>query len=130
MALPLVLIVDDDKLTRWSVSRVLTRAGYQVQEAATAADGLAAIAGARPDAVLLDIVLPDGDGFSALRTIHEARPGLPVILITAHGSEETARMARDFGARGHLVKPCNPAELCAALALALDPSTPPERPSQ
>jgi DNA-binding response OmpR family regulator len=120
MALPLVLIVDDDKLTRWSVSRTLTRAGYQVQEAATAADGLAAIAGDRPDAVLLDIVLPDGDGFSALRTIREIHPGLPVILITAHGSEETARTAHDLGARGHLIKPCNPAELCAALAVALD----------
>ena len=120
MALPLVLIVDDDKLTRWSVARILTRAGYRVQEAATAADGLAAIAGDRTDAVLLDIVLPDGDGFSMLRTIRETHPRLPVILITAHGSEETARMARDLGARGHLIKPCNPAELCAALAVALD----------
>ena len=120
MALPLVLIVDDDKLTRWSVARILTRAGYRVLEAATAADGLAAIAGNRPDAVLLDIVLPDGDGFSALRTIRETHPRLPVILITAHGSEETARTARDLGARGHLIKPCNPAELCAALAVALD----------
>ena len=128
MALPLVLIVDDDKLTRWSVSRVLTRAGYQVQEAATAADGLAAIAGDRPDAVLLDIVLPDGDGFSALRRIQETHPRLPVILITAHGSAETARTARDLGARGHLTKPCNPAELCAALALALDQPTSPDHP--
>jgi DNA-binding response OmpR family regulator len=130
MAPPLVLIVDDDKLTRWSLSRVLSRAGYQIQEAATGADGLAAIAGNRPDAVLLDIVLPDGDGFSALRAIHETHPRLPVILITAHGSEETARTARDLGARGHLIKPCNPAELCAALALALGHSTPPGRPSQ
>ena len=130
MALPLVLIVDDDKLTRWSVSRVLTRAGYQVQEAATAADGLAAIEGDRPDAVLLDIVLPDGDGFSALRTIREAHPRLPVILITAHGSEETVRTARDLGARGHLTKPCNPAELCAALALAIDRPTSPDHPFQ
>jgi len=120
MATPLILIVDDDKLTRWSVSKVLTRAGYRVREAATAADGLAAIAGDRPDAVLLDIVLPDSDGFSALRAIHETHPRLPVILITAHGSEETARTARDFGACGHLTKPCNPAELYAALARALD----------
>ena len=126
MALPLVLIVDDDKLTRWSVSRVLTRAGYRVREAATAADGLAAITDERPDAVLLDIVLPDGDGFSALRGIHETHPQLPVILITAHGSGETARMARELGARGHLIKPCNPAELCAALAFALDQPTSPD----
>ena len=130
MALPLVLIVDDDKLTRWSISRVLTRAGYQVQEAATAAEGLAAIAGERPDAVLLDIVLPDGDGVSALRTIHETHPRLPVILITAHGSEETVRTARDLGARGHLTKPCNPAELCAALALAIGRPSSPDHPFQ
>jgi DNA-binding response OmpR family regulator len=77
---------------------------------------------------LLDIVLPDGDGFSALRMIQETHPRLPVILITAHGSEETARTARDLGARGHLIKPCNPAELCAALALALDRPTSPDHP--
>lgn len=129
MTLPLVLIVDDDKLTRWSVARILARAGYRVREAATASDGLAAVARDMPDAILLDIILPDGDGFAALRTIHEARPGLPVILITAHGSEETARRARDLGARGHLVKPCNPEALCATLALALNPA-PPEQPSQ
>jgi len=126
MATPLILIVDDDKLTRWSVSRVLSRAGYRVQEAATAAEGLVAVGRDRPDAVLLDIVLPDGDGFSALRAIYERHPRLPVILITAHGSEETARTARDLGARGHLTKPCNPAEICAALARALDQSTAPD----
>lgn len=124
MTTPLVLIVDDDKLTRWSLSRVLTRAGYLTQEAATVTEGLIAIARQRPDAVLLDIVLPDGDGFSALRAIHETQPTLPVILITAHGSEETARTARDLGARGHLTKPCNPAELYAALARALPPPSP------
>ena len=126
MATPLILIVDDDKLTRWSVSRVLSRAGYRVQEAGTAAAGLVAIGRDRPDAVLLDIVLPDGDGFSVLRAIYERHPRLPVILITAHGSEETARSARDLGARGHLNKPCNPAEICAALARALDQPTAPD----
>jgi DNA-binding response OmpR family regulator len=121
------LIVDDDKLTRWSVSGsslapVIGSGGCHASEGWWRSDD-------RPDAVLLDIVLPDGDGFSVLRAICEG-PRLPVILITAHGSEETARMARDLGARGHLIKPCNPAELYATLALALDQPTSPDHPSQ
>jgi two-component system response regulator CpxR len=91
---------------------------------------LVAIGRDRPDAVLLDIVLPDGDGFSVLRAIYERHPRLPVILITAHGSEETVRTARDLGARGHLTKPCNPAELCAALALAIGRASSPNHPFQ
>ena len=125
MAAPTVLVIDDDKLTRWSVSRILGRAGYQVREAASAKEGLRAIADRRPEAVLLDVVLPDLDGFAVLRTIRRDFPGLPVILITAHASGETLRAAREFGAQGHLAKPCNPAELHAALSDAMSPCSPP-----
>jgi DNA-binding response OmpR family regulator len=120
MAAATILIVDDDKLTRWSLGRVLARVGYRTREAISVAEGLAAIQAGDLDAVLLDVVLPDGDGFTMLRTIREIRPSLPVIVMTAHASEETERMSRDLGARSHLVKPCNPAEVCAALAAAID----------
>lgn len=115
-----ILIVDDDKLTRWSLSRVLARVGYRTREATTVAEGLAAIRTGAPDAVLLDVVLPDGDGFSMLHEIRGLHPRLPVIVMTAHASEETERMSRSLGARSHLVKPCNPAEVCAVLAEALE----------
>jgi DNA-binding response OmpR family regulator len=121
MATPTVLVIDDDRLTRWSVSRILGRAGYQVREAASAEEGLHAIAERRPEAVLLDVVLPDLDGFAVLRTIRRDFPGLPVILMTAHASRETLRAARELGAQGHLAKPCNPAELYAALSDVIRP---------
>jgi two-component system, OmpR family, phosphate regulon response regulator OmpR len=125
MTAPTVLVVDDDKLTRWSVSRILGRAGYRVREAASAEEGLHAIAEQRPEAVLLDVVLPDLDGFAVLRAIRQDYPGLPVILMTAHASRETLRAAMEFGAQGHLAKPCNPAELHAALSDVIRPCPPP-----
>ncbi len=78
-----ILVIDDDKLTRWSVSTLLGRAGYHVQEAATGKEGLAAIEEAAPNLVLLDIELPDMDGFAVLKAILEIRPDLPVLTMTA-----------------------------------------------
>ncbi len=114
-----VLIIDDDKLTRWSVSKILGRAGYQVRQATSLEEGAAAIDTHRPDLVLLDIRLPDGDGFGLLKSIRASQSDLPVIIITAHASPETAQTAESLGARGHLAKPCNPAKLQALVAEAL-----------
>lgn len=125
-----ILIIDDDKLIRWSLSAVLVRAGYRVHEAATGKDGLAAAQSRTPDLVLLDIMLPDMDGFTVLTAIHQARPGLPVLMMTADATTETARQALRLGARGHLDKPCDPAVLLAAVSEALQSATPPGQISQ
>jgi two-component system nitrogen regulation response regulator GlnG len=119
MALPLVLIVDDDKLTRWSVSRILGRAGYQVREAGSLTEGEAALERQRPDLILLDIRLPDGDGFALLKAVRLGHPDLPVIMMTAHASPETEQAALALGARGHLAKPCDPTELQAVVGNTL-----------
>lgn len=120
-----ILVVDDDKLTRFSVSRILERAGYRTREAATAQAGLAAVEKERPDVVLLDIRLPDGDGFAVLREIRARFPGVPVVLMTAHHVEGAARAAVAMGARAYLAKPCDPTELHSAVTAAL--SSPPLR---
>ena len=111
-----ILIIDDDRLTRLSISTVLGRAGHRVEEAASGKDGLSRIAEVRPAVVLADIALPDMDGFAVLRAVHAQHPTLPVILMSA---DATAAMARDAvrqGAFAWLDKPCDPAELEAVIA--------------
>ena len=129
MATPTVLVVDDDKLTRFSLSKILGRVGYQVEEAGSAAEGMAAIEGEPPpDLVLLDIRLPDRDGFAVLQTIHATYPRLPVVMMTAHHTEDTARRATTLGAWAYLTKPCDPAELQSVVSAALASDPPPTSP--
>jgi len=119
MPVPRILIIDDEMLIRWSVSKVLERAGYRVSEAATGKDGLAAIEAGSPDLVLLDITLPDLDGFGVLEAIRQDHPEIPVLMMTADATRETAERAFRLGARGHLDKPFDPASLQAAVSDAL-----------
>jgi len=121
-----ILVIDDDRLIRWSVSVVLGHAGYRVQEAATGKEGLAAVLEHRPDLVLLDIALPDLDGFAVLEAIRQTHPDLPVLMMTADATSETARQALCLGARGQLDKPFDPALLQATVSEALKPATPSE----
>jgi DNA-binding NtrC family response regulator len=119
MGISTVLIIDDDRLTRWSVSKILERTGYRVREAKSFAEGTAAVEAHRPDLVLLDVKLPDGDGFALLKSVRASSPELPVIIMTAHASPETAEEAERLGARGHLAKPCDAATLQSLVADAL-----------
>lgn len=118
-----VLIIDDDRLTRWSISTVLGRAGYRLGEAASGKDGLCEIARTRPNVVLADIALPDMDGFAVLGAIHAQYPTLPVILMSADATAAMARDAMRQGAFAWLDKPCDPTELEAVIARAVQPST-------
>jgi DNA-binding NtrC family response regulator len=120
-----ILVIDDDRLTRWSVSTLLGRAGHTVHEAATGIDGIAAIEEVGPNLVLLDIELPDMDGFAVLAMVRERHPDLPVLMMTADATAETARMALRLGAQGHLDKPIDSATLDAAVSRALESSAPP-----
>jgi DNA-binding NtrC family response regulator len=113
-----VLIIDDNKLTRWAFARVLARAGYRVQEVETAHEGLARVKEAPPDLVFLDCHLPDGDGAAVLQALQDLRPMLPVVMTSAEMPQEAAGCLCRLGARGFLAKPCTPA-LVVALADAL-----------
>ena len=125
-----ILIIDDDKLIRWSLSTVLGRAGYRIQEAATGREGLVAVERSTPDLVLLDIMLPDMDGFAVLEKLLHAHPILPVLTMTADATPKTARRAIRLGARGHLEKPCDSAVLLAAVSDAEQFITPPGQTDQ
>jgi DNA-binding response OmpR family regulator len=125
MSVPTILIIDDDKLIRWSMSELLTRAGFRVREAATGMSGLAAVLHGLADLVLLDIALPDQDGFSVLRGIKQVRPDLPVLMMTADSTSESEERALHLGAQGHLDKPYDPIVLQAAVRGALNSAAPP-----
>jgi DNA-binding NtrC family response regulator len=108
-----ILVIDDDTLTRWSPARVLIRAGYRVQEASSASEGLTRVQDAAPDLVFLGCRLPDGDGTSVLQMLQELRPRLLGVMISADATQETARRLCQLGAYASLAKPCAPASVVA-----------------
>jgi DNA-binding NarL/FixJ family response regulator len=99
-----VLIVDDHEPFRAVARELLESAGYVVAgEAADAAEALAAVAADAPDAVLLDVQLPDGDGFSVARALANAG-GPVVVLISSREEEDYGRRVETSGARGFIPK--------------------------
>ena len=110
-----VLIVDDHEPFRAVARELLESAGYIVTgEAADAAEALAAVAADSPDAVLLDVQLPDRDGF-AVATELAATDGPAVVLISSRDAEDYGRQVVDCGARGFIAK----SKLSAAAVAAL-----------
>ncbi len=99
-----LLLVDDDVLMRRSLAFNLERAGYSVQTAATAEDGIAAVKSTHPDLVVLDIGLPGMDGLDALRLIRDEM-GVPVILLTARRRELDEILGLELGADDYVTKP-------------------------
>lgn len=110
---PVVLVVDDEALIRWSLCEGLTDAGYDVRNAASGADALAELMACEstPLVVLLDLRLPDVSDLSLLRRIRAARPDAPVVLLTAHGTAEDVAEARHLGAASFLQKPFDIGEI-------------------
>ena len=100
-----VLVIDDHKSTRDTLSDVVTKAGHKCLCAKNGREGLETIEESDVDVVLLDLRLPDADGLEVLDRIRRDRPGVPVILITAHGSEDVAVDAMKRGATDYLPKP-------------------------
>jgi DNA-binding NtrC family response regulator len=100
-----ILLVDDDVSIRFGVSEILRAHGYGVNEAGTAAEARDAIRSLRPDAILLDHALPDGDALDLLPHFLEIDPQLPVIVMTGHASIELAVRAIKAGAEHFLTKP-------------------------
>jgi DNA-binding NtrC family response regulator len=106
-----VLIVDDEPLMRLSIVDALQAAGYEVHAAATGTEGLQAIASRSFDLVITDLRLPGADGLAVLGRCKERAPQTEVVMITAHGSVETAVGAMKAGAYDYITKPFQMEEL-------------------
>ena len=103
-----ILVVDDsDSLRHLLTVEVLPHYGYKTLSAADGREGLRLIAEGRPDLVLLDLQLPDISGIEVLEEMKRQDLEVPVVLITAHGSEEIAAKAFRLGVRDYLIKPFN-----------------------
>ncbi|MCD4741741.1 MAG: response regulator, partial [Desulfobacteraceae bacterium] len=116
----LILIIDDDKQLSLSFTKILTQDGYEIATAYLGQEGIKKAAEVKPDLVILDIRLPDMGGIDVFDVIHEASPKLPVIIITAFGTTETAIKAIKKGAYDYIYKPFDVAEMLVLIKKGLE----------
>lgn len=100
-----ILIIDDEASIRQSLSGALSDEGYQVMSAPNAAQGMELIRKISPDVVIMDIWMPDVDGLTALNEIRKQGIEIPIIMMSGHGTIETAVKATKLGAFDFVEKP-------------------------
>jgi len=113
---PKILIIDDEKSIRDIFTLLLEEKGYAVEAAETGKAGVARARTFRPDAVLLDMNLPDMSGIGVIPRVKEAGPGVEIVIITAFGTIRNAVEATKLGAYAYLEKPVDNEELLLTLA--------------
>src|SRR5277367_3412882 len=118
--MPRVLVIDDDASLRYTLEAVLSDAGLLVETAETGAKALAAFEAHGADVVLTDLAMPDIDGMKVLERIRALDPSVPVMMLTAHGSERVAVAAMKAGAYDYLPKPFDPDELVLAVKRGIE----------
>src|ERR1700722_19012043 len=106
-----VLVIDDDASLRYTLEAVLSDAGLLVETAETGPKALASFEARGADVVLTDLAMPEMDGMKVLERLRALDPSVPVMMITAHGSERVAVAAMKAGAYDYLPKPFDPDEL-------------------
>ncbi len=117
-----ILVVDDERLIRWSLRERLTAAGYAVREAETGLEAVDAFAERTPALVLLDIALPELDGIGVLRSVRRMAPSCPVIVMSAYDSPGSgAARAQALGAAHFLAKPFDLEDVVALVSSTLGP---------
>ena len=124
MSAATILLVDDDDGLRRLLSMRLGSAGFEVQQAESAEAALASVRRERPSIVVTDLKMDGMDGMGLLENLREHYPGLPVILLTAHGTIPDAVEATQSGAYDFLTKPVDHAELIERVRSAVTQSAP------
>jgi DNA-binding NtrC family response regulator len=115
-----VLLVDDDATFRQVMAKELTRLGYQVETLATGEEAVRRTATLEPDVVLLDMRLPGMNGLDVLKSIHASVPATEIVMLTGHGSIDTAIESIRMGAFDYVVKPCPLDELHIRIQRAVE----------
>jgi len=116
---PKVLIVEDEPDMARGLQFNLEARGFEVVLAADGDAGLRAAAEARPDLVVLDVMLPKRDGFDVCRALRRTQPALPILMLTARGRDEDAVLGLKLGADDYVRKPFSVAELVARIETLL-----------
>ncbi len=119
-----ILVVDDDRAVRESLRRSLTFNGYTVDLATDGLDALEKVAATRPDAVVLDVMMPRLDGLEVCRRLRSAGDDLPILVLTARDSVSERVAGLDAGADDYLPKPFALEELLARLRALLRRAVP------
>jgi DNA-binding NtrC family response regulator len=115
-----VLVLDDEKLVRWSLSERLKADGYEPIQAASVAEAIRATARVDIDAAILDYHLPDGDGIAVLKRLRQDDPDLPVIMLTANKDVDLVVEAVKAGASDYVAKPFEVHDVSLRLSRALE----------
>jgi CheY-like chemotaxis protein len=120
---PLVLIVDDEEMTRKLLRLMLEREGFAIAEAEDGLDALEMIAEQRPDLVIMDVMMPNLDGFTTCQQLRgqPETADLPIILLSARVQHEAIRAGLQAGADRYITKPISKADLVAAVTELLEP---------
>jgi DNA-binding response OmpR family regulator len=121
---PLMLIVDDDAELAAMLVKLLSREGWATHTVLTAGDADRTLGALRPDIVLLDAMLPDGNGFELARRWRAAHPALGIVMLTARGDSLDRVLGLEIGADDYLPKPFEPRELVARLRALLRRTAP------
>lgn len=114
-----IMIVDDAQFMRVRISKLLSGHGYDVVEAEDGNQAVTVYQMASPDAVLMDVTMPEKDGLQALTEIRRFDPKAKVIMLTALGQESMVVQAIQAGARDYVVKPFDPDRIMTSLQKVL-----------
>jgi DNA-binding response OmpR family regulator len=114
-----ILVVDDEKLTRESLKEILQHEGYDVAAVGSGQEALDYLAAEEVDLMLLDILMPEIDGVEVMKKADEISPETRVIMLTGHGSMESAIEALRYRAHDYLKKPASPQDILSSVASGL-----------
>ena len=115
-----IMVVDDAAFMRMRCKKLLTQSGYDVLEAATGAQAVETYKENKPDAVLLDITMPDMDGLTALKEMMKLNPDVRVAMVSAMGQQSVVMDALKSGAKDFVVKPFEPDRVLATIKKLLE----------
>jgi FixJ family two-component response regulator len=116
---PLIAIVDDEESVRRALRRLMVSAGFRAQTFSCGAALLASLSTDRPRCVVLDLHMPELNGFELQVQLKASEKSLPVVVITGHDTPEAEKRVMDAGAVAYLRKPIDDQELLEAVAKAL-----------
>jgi len=124
---PSILIVDDEEKLRMTLSRILSKAGYTVTTAASGEEALNLTQAGAFEMAFIDLMMPGIGGLALLAEFHKHYPEMPVLILTAHATLESAIEAVRQGARDYILKPADPRKIIERVEEILDEQQQPQR---